>query len=249
MAPIHAVDSGTNSCSSSSSNASRRACTAPLLAATPPMKATGGSTTLPLAMRALEVADHRVAQTAQHLGRLVALLLGVDHVALGEDAAAPGDAGRLAGVEHDVADVLDVVVQAARLLVHERPGAGGAVAVGLVVGDADPAQRRVGLQADVLGGLAAHLEDGVRPPGAAAPRPRAMALNSFSKPALERLADQAAAGAGDAHAARPRPRQDHGQQFVDQRPGRPRAGLPLMRRYCDTSTGRPSASVSPSAGA
>ena len=111
---------------------------------------------------ALEVAHDGVAEAAQDLGRLVALLLGVDHVGLGEHAAAAGDARRLAGVEHDVADVLDVVEQAARLLVHEGAGAGGAVAVGLVVGDAGAARLVAGLQADELGRLAAHLEDGLR---------------------------------------------------------------------------------------
>ena len=154
--------SGTNRLPSSKSKASRSACTTPVLAATPPMKATGGSIDLALGDRAAEVADDRVAQAAQHLGRLVALLLGVDHVALGEHAAAAGDAGRLAGAEHDVADVLDVVEQAAGLLVHERAGAGGAVAVGLVVDDARAPWLTAGLEADELGRLAAHLEHGLR---------------------------------------------------------------------------------------
>ena len=88
------------------------------------------------------VADHRVAQALEHLGRLVALLLGVDHVRLGEHRATPGDGGRLAGALHDVAHVLDVVEQAVGLLVHERAGAGGAVAVGAVVGDAHAAGSR-----------------------------------------------------------------------------------------------------------
>ena len=96
----------------------------------------------------------------QHLRRLVALLLGVDHVRLGEHRAAPGDRGRLARAADDVADVLDVVEQAVGLLVHERAGAGRAVAVGLVVGDAHPAGIPVDLELDELGGLAAHLEDG-----------------------------------------------------------------------------------------
>src|SRR5665647_2256845 len=74
---------------------------------------------LALGDRALEVAHHGVAEPAQDFGRLVPLLLGVDHVRLREHAAAAGDARRFAGVEDDVADVLDVVEEAARLLVHE----------------------------------------------------------------------------------------------------------------------------------
>ena len=66
----------------------------------------------------------------------------------------------LPALAHDVAHVLDVVEQAVGLLVHERAGAGGAVAVGAVVGDAHPAGRLVGLEVDELGGLAAHLEHG-----------------------------------------------------------------------------------------
>ena len=47
--------------------------------------------------RALEIARHRVAQSAQDLGGGIALLLRVDHVALGEHRAAPGDARRATG--------------------------------------------------------------------------------------------------------------------------------------------------------
>jgi len=95
-----------------------------------------GGDDLALGDRPPEIAHHGVAEAAEHFRRFVALLLGVDHVALREHAAASGDARRLAGPEHDVADVLDLVQQPARLLVHERPGTGGAVAVRLIVGDA-----------------------------------------------------------------------------------------------------------------
>ena len=83
----------------------------------------------------------------------------MDHVGLGEHAAAPGDVGRSTGRDDDVADVLDLVQKPAGLLIHERAGAGGAVAVGLVVGDARAPGRRVGVETDELGGLATHLED------------------------------------------------------------------------------------------
>ena len=81
----------------------------------------------------------------------------MDHVRLGEHAAATGDAGSLCRAEDHVADIFDVVQETARLLVHERARAGGTVAVGLVVRDAGAAAVR--LQTDELGGLAAHLED------------------------------------------------------------------------------------------
>ena len=120
-----------------------------------------------LALRdgASEVADDGVAQASQDLRRLVSLLLRVDHVRLGEHAAAAGDAGRLAGSQHDVADVLDVVEQTAGLLVHERPRAGCAIAVGLVVGDARASVAAPRLETDELGRLPTHLEHGLRGPG------------------------------------------------------------------------------------
>ena len=166
---------------------------------------------------ALEVARHRLAEAAQHLGRHVALLLRVDHVALGEHAAAAGDPGRLARLEHDVADVLDLVAEPARLLVEERAGAGGAVAVGLVVGDAGAAAVP-GLQTDELGGLAADLEDGLRlgVQRADAARDR---LELVLEGGVERGADETAAGAGDAGAAHGALRQD-GQHLAEQVLGR-----------------------------
>ena len=170
------------------------------------------------------VAHHRVAQALEHFGRLIALLLGVDHVGLGEDRAAPGDGRGLAGALHDAAHILDVVQQAVGLLVHERPGAGGAVAVGAVVGDAHPARDLVGLQPDELGRLAAHLEDGgdvgvQRADGAGDGLELVLVGN------VEDPADQAAAGAGGPH----RGDAAFGQRWprpAPEAPGRPRPGCP-----------------------
>ena len=53
--------------------------------------------------RTLEIARHGVAQPAQDLGGRVALLLRVDHVALGENRAAAGDARRATGGAHQAA--------------------------------------------------------------------------------------------------------------------------------------------------
>ena len=167
---------------------------------------------LALGDRASEVADHGVAQPAQHLGRLIALLLGVDHVALGEHAAASGDAGGLAGAQDDVADILDVVEQAARLLVDEGARARGAVAVRLIVDDTGAAQI-AGLETDELGRLAAHLEHGDRVWMQHRDAARD-GLELVLEPGLQSLADEAAARARDADAGRPR--RQHSQQLVEQ---------------------------------
>ena len=218
MAPMHAWYSGMNSWPSSRSNASRSERTAPVVGGHAADEGHRRLDDLALGDGALEVAHHGVAEAAQHLGRLVALLLGVDHVALGEDAAAAGDAGRLAGAEHDVAHVLDVVEQAAGLLVHERAGAGGAVAVGLVVGDAGAADvasvsRRMNLE------VSPPISKMVCVSGCSAPMPRVMALNSFSK---------AASSAGPTRrppepvtrAPCTEPSGQHGQQLAEERLGR-----------------------------
>ena len=102
---------------------------------------------------ALEIARHRVAQAAQNLGRRVALLLRVDHVALGEHRAAAGDArARNWPSQTTVAHFLHRVLHAQRLLVEERPGAGRAFAGAVVIHDA------AAVQADVLGAFAADFE-------------------------------------------------------------------------------------------
>jgi hypothetical protein len=164
---------------------------------------------------ALEVAHHGVTEAAQHLGRLVALLLRVDHVRLGEHAAAAGDAGRLAGIEDDVPHVFDLVEQAAGLLVHEGAGTGGAVAVGLVVDDTGAARLVALFQTDELGRLAAHLEDRARlgVEGADAARDR---LELVLEAGGEGLANEPPAGARHPHAVDLAIGQ-HRDQLVEQR--------------------------------
>ncbi len=198
MAPMLAWYSGMNSWPSSSDEGLAQRAHGALVGGHAADEGDGRLDDLALGDGALEVAHHGVAQTAEHLGRLVALLLRVDHVALGEDAAAAGDARGLAGAEHDVAHVLDVVEEPAGLLVHERAGTGGAVAVGLVVDDAGAAGL-ARLQADELGGLAAHLEDGLRlgmQPGDAARDGLELVLEGR----VQRGADEASARARDAGA-------------------------------------------------
>ncbi len=112
---------------------------------------------LPARDVALEVAGDRFAEPLEHLVRLVALLLRVDHVGFGEHAAAPRDLRRALRGEDDIADVLDLVAEPRRLLVHEGTRARGAVAVRLVIDDADlPVLVRY---VDELGVFAAHFED------------------------------------------------------------------------------------------
>ena len=83
--------------------------------------------------------------------------------------------------EHDVADLLDREPQPAGLLIEEAARAGRAVAVGLVVDDAEAAVGLVALEEDVLGVLAAHLEQRQRLGDAAARRPSHSARNSFCR--------------------------------------------------------------------
>ena len=73
----------------------------PAFCDTAPISATGASTGPALHDGALEIARHGVAQAAQDLGGRVALLLRVDHVALGEHRAAAGDARGAAGRADD----------------------------------------------------------------------------------------------------------------------------------------------------
>ena len=68
---------------------------------------------------ALEVARHRGAEPLQHLVGLVALLLGVDHVRLREDAAAARYLGGALRGEDEIPDILYLEPEAVRLLVHE----------------------------------------------------------------------------------------------------------------------------------
>ena len=170
-APIQAYRSGTKSCSSVRLEGVAHGLHRALVGGHAADEGHGRLDELALGDRALVVADDGVAQALEDLGRLVALLLGVDHVGLGEHAAAPGDVGRAARGGDDAAHVFDLVEQAAGLLVHERAGAGRAVAVGLVVGDAGTTRGAVGVETQELGGLAAHLEDrddvGVQPREAA----------------------------------------------------------------------------------
>ena len=70
--------------------------------------------------RAAEVARDRVAQAVEDLLGREAPLLGVDHVALREHGAAPGDLrGALRG-QRDAPEVLDAEAETAGLLVQER---------------------------------------------------------------------------------------------------------------------------------
>ena len=147
----------------------------------------------------LEIAGDRVAQSTQNLGRRVAFLLRVDHVALGEDRAASRDARRAAGRAHQAADLLDRVAHAERLLIEERAGAGGALAAAVVIHDAGQCGIGLLLEADVLGAFAADFEDGAGLRVEQADHP-GDGFELVLEVDAEDLRDGAAAGAGDAHA-------------------------------------------------
>ncbi len=102
---------------------------------------------------ALEIARHGVAEAAQNFRRRVALLLGVNHIALGEDRAAAGDARGTTGGGDHLTDLFDRILHAKRLLVEEGAGAGGAFAGAIVIDDGGA------FETDVLGTFAADLED------------------------------------------------------------------------------------------
>ena len=89
----------------------------------------------PLDNAALEVAGHGVAQSAQDLGGRIALLLSVDHVALGKDRTPPGDARGASCRAHHPAHLLDPVLHAHRLLVDKGARTGGALAAAVVIED------------------------------------------------------------------------------------------------------------------
>jgi len=112
----------------------------------------------PLDHRGLVVCGHRLAQTPQHFGRLKALLLGVDHVALGEHAAPARDLGGAFGPFDNGAEILDRILEPGRLLIQKGAGAGGTIAVGAVVEDTQGPAAGIGGQSKVLAGLAANLE-------------------------------------------------------------------------------------------
>ena len=123
----------------------------------------------------------------------------MDHIRLGEDRAASRDGGGFARAHDNVPHVLDIVEQPGGLLIHKRPRARRAIAVGLVVGDAQHAGRFVPIQLDKFGGLAAHLEDrsDVRVERADAQRD---GLELVLKSRVESLADEFGSGARDAYA-------------------------------------------------
>ena len=119
----------------------------------------GGDQWPPLYDGGFEVAHHRVAKTAQNFRRRKALLLGVNHVTLGKNAATPGDLRRAFGLGDDGRDLLDLDLQAPGLLIEKRAGAGGAIAVAAIIDNAERAAGGVGRAADVAAVLAADLED------------------------------------------------------------------------------------------
>ena len=107
---------------------------------------------------ALEIARNGFAQPFQYFGRSVPLLLGVNHIGLGEHGAAAGDLGAPLSFRHHPADLLYRELQPQGLLIEEGPGPGGAVPALLVVGDPDLAGLAIPLEGDVLRVLAPDLE-------------------------------------------------------------------------------------------
>ena len=113
---------------------------------------------LALADVALQIAGHGLAQAGDDLKVRGGPLLQVDHVGLGKDAAAARHPGRGGGLQGQLAEFLDGVAQAVRLLVQEGAGARGAHGVH---GEVDDHQVAVFFgHHDHLGVFAAHVDDG-----------------------------------------------------------------------------------------
>ena len=83
----------------------------------------------------------------------------MDHVALGEDAASPGDLSSALGLEANLTYILNAIFQTPRLLVDERTGPSCTVAISGIVYNAITFTVAI-CEAKILGGLAAHLENG-----------------------------------------------------------------------------------------
>jgi len=82
---------------------------------------------------ALEISGHCFAEPFENFLRGESLLLGMDHVALGENRAASGNLGGPFGAADNLADLLDLKPQAAGLLVEKSAGSGRAVPIGRII--------------------------------------------------------------------------------------------------------------------
>src|SRR3970282_1589039 len=111
---------------------------------------------------AAEVARYRFAQALQNLGNRVAFLLGVDHIRLGEDRAAAGNARRATRAADNFPDLLDVVKQARGLLVEKGSCAGSAIAARRVVQDSQAPGCGHLIQQNVFRASPAHFKDAAR---------------------------------------------------------------------------------------
>ncbi len=129
----------------------------------------------------------------------------------------------------DPSDVLDVVLEAPGLLIEEGAGPGRAVAVGLVVGDAEIPALRVALEEEDLGGFAADLEEGADVGGDGPGRGRQSAELVLAGH-VDQRAEQGRAGAGGAHGVQRTAAQilaDLAQEILgrlDRTPARPPVG-------------------------
>ena len=123
------------------------------------VKRDGAGKLLALGDRALEVPRKGHAQARDDVVIRRGDLLEVDHVGLGEHAAASGDAGRVFGLQGQAAElVFDAHAQAGGLLVEKRSGPRGADRVHREVLHLQLAADRLGGQKDQLGVLAAKFD-------------------------------------------------------------------------------------------
>jgi len=143
------------------------------IAGHPALEEDRGREALPLADDAAEVASEGLTEPGEDVGEGNALLLQVDHVGLGEDGAAAGHAGRVAGGEGQTGELpVDADAEALGLLVEERACARGAQRVHGEVAERHLAGGLVPLHREELGVLPADLDDRPRLGVEDAHRPR-----------------------------------------------------------------------------
>ena len=135
-----------------------RARTTPAFFATPPTSPTSGTIARPFVMELRKLratASHRPLRISSGVKPLCwAWIMSL----LAKTEQRPAICAAAFRSQRDRPEVLDAEPETAGLLVQERPGAGGAVAVGAVVGDPEPTVAAVALEAHVLRVLAADLE-------------------------------------------------------------------------------------------
>ena len=180
----------------------------------------------------LEVARQSQAEARQDVGQRRTLLLQVDHVGLGENRTASGDAGRMGRLERQGGEfALNRNAEPLGLLVEKRAGASGTNRVHRKVAQRQLALGRLPVQRKKLAVLAANLDHGARLGVIRADR-TSLGDQLVDVLPAQGAGDPFAAGAGQPNARHPR-QVKLGRQFTQRReqralrlPARTQVALP-----------------------